>query len=494
MFLLRNNKINFDNALLSGGLILFQIYPLRLSTCNLHGNNTRAGINCLIEHISLKQFISTAPIKHHSDTSPTEVWLESGGLSLGPINAEAAMALPNQDFHSIQDDFLKLHDKKTNRLWFLWPGDGVMVSTSVLGKCGCLGGCTFFGNNRNGVSFFHPKRFRDVTPTAICKVSPEGMDPGFGQSLLHKNKLVFDIGNSGWLSPTREFAFTRGYMSSVTTPDTPVTSITVLEEVNASPKHHGIETIDETVIKGQEVLPLSPTAASETPSSSSIITTSPIEVLSRDSISTNPFDTVRSIDSSILREAGRGSSADGQGSSLGNVSLSSSQSPPPFSPTQRSSIVRSPSSRSSGQSPSGRSSITSRSPSILRRTRYSHHDPVRQTSTVSLDSEMYFSAEEDTYSSSDAAIPDKTKLVQDITSSGSDSTNIATIKPEPIMKLDLDSPFSTKDRTVLERQDSSSSLTNSTLSYMSADTDQEDTLSQGLLEEELSLIDLHGQV
>ena len=411
------------------------------------------------------------------------------------------MALPSQDFHNIQDEFLKLHDYKTNRLWFLWPGDGVKVSTSVMGKCGCLGGCVFFGNNRNGISFFHPKKFRDVTPTAVCKVSPDGMDPGFGQSLLHKNKLIFDIGDSGWLSPTRDFAFTRGYMSSVTTPDTPVTSITVVEEISASPRHVAVEPITETIaeINPQTILPQSPTEASETPSSSSVVTTSPSEVLSRESVGTNPFDTVRSIDSVTLREGARGSLVEAQGSSFGNLSLSSSQSPPPFSPTLRSAIIRTPSSRSSGQSPSGRSSVTSRSPSLVRRMRYasSHHDPQRQISTVSLESEMYYSAEEDAYSSSDIAVPPEKMAAtsQEIHSSGSDSVHWGTLKPDPNMKLDLDpGSFSTKEETVLERKDSSSSLTNSTLSYMSADTDPDETLSQGLLEEELSMVDLHGQV
>ena len=416
------------------------------------------------------------------------------------------MALPGPDFHSMQDDFLKLHDFKTGRLWFLWPGDGVKVSTSVMGKCGCLGGCVFFGNNRNGIGFFHPKKFRDVTPTAVCKVSPEGMDPGFGQSLLHKNKLIFDIGDSGWLSPTREFAFTRGYMSSVTTPDTPVTGITVVEEINASPKHVATEPATETIaeINLQAKLSHSPTGVSETPSSSSVVTTSPSEVLSRESIATNPFDTVRSVDSATLRDSARGSLVETQGSSVGNLSLSSSQSPPPFSPTPRSSIVRTPSSRSSGQSPSGRSSVTSQSPGLNRRMRNAstRRDPQRQISTVSLESELYYSAEEDAeddhaYSSSDIAVPPEkmADASQEIHSSGSDSVNLGTLKRDPGLKLDLDPcPFSSKEKSDLERQESSSSLTNSTLSYMSADTDPDDTLSQGMLEEELSMVDLHGQV
>lgn len=37
----------------------------------------------------------------------------------------------------------------------MWPSDGRSFAT---GKCGCVGGCAFFGRNRNGQRFFKPSR------------------------------------------------------------------------------------------------------------------------------------------------------------------------------------------------------------------------------------------------------------------------------------------------------------------------------------------------
>lgn len=54
--------------------------------------------------------------------------------------------------------FLRLHDENTKRLWFLWPQELTRVSSQIFGKCGCVGGCTFFGKNRNGVTFFKPSK------------------------------------------------------------------------------------------------------------------------------------------------------------------------------------------------------------------------------------------------------------------------------------------------------------------------------------------------
>lgn len=49
--------------------------------------------------------------------------------------------------------YLKTHDEKSRRLWFLWTNDKTSNST---GKCGCIGGCVFFGKNKNGKRFFKP--------------------------------------------------------------------------------------------------------------------------------------------------------------------------------------------------------------------------------------------------------------------------------------------------------------------------------------------------
>lgn len=40
-------------------------------------------------------------------------------------------------------------------MWFLWPSDSRVI---VTGKCGCVGGCAFFGRNRNGQRFFKPSK------------------------------------------------------------------------------------------------------------------------------------------------------------------------------------------------------------------------------------------------------------------------------------------------------------------------------------------------
>lgn len=40
-------------------------------------------------------------------------------------------------------------------MWFLWPSDGRQFA---IGKCGCVGGCAFFGRNQNGQRFFKPSR------------------------------------------------------------------------------------------------------------------------------------------------------------------------------------------------------------------------------------------------------------------------------------------------------------------------------------------------
>lgn len=57
----------------------------------------------------------------------------------------------------------------------------------------------------------------------MCK---DGSDPGFGQSLLHAGKLVFETSQLALrISPTKTagdvtgFAFTRGYMSELASPE-----------------------------------------------------------------------------------------------------------------------------------------------------------------------------------------------------------------------------------------------------------------------------------
>lgn len=60
-------------------------------------------------------------------------------------------------------------------------------------RCGCVGGCAFFGSNRNGPRFFKPSAqdLQDFINIARYHIHPNPREYGFGQSLLHDEQLVF---------------------------------------------------------------------------------------------------------------------------------------------------------------------------------------------------------------------------------------------------------------------------------------------------------------
>ncbi|XP_046668210.1 transmembrane protein KIAA1109 homolog isoform X3 [Homalodisca vitripennis] len=199
----------------SGTAINVYAAPIRFSTCNLHGNQVKSGLTGVLPCVRVRQLIAA---NHHfghttgggssSNTNTTgsgrsqhgrsgtgensDLWLEVGSISLGPLIVEAAVSLSSTDrnLHLVQHKYLKTHDEKSKRLWFLWTND--KTSNSV-GKCGCIGGCVFFGQNRNGKRFFKPNR-QDATDginIAAFRINDAGKDPGFGQSILHEAQLVF---------------------------------------------------------------------------------------------------------------------------------------------------------------------------------------------------------------------------------------------------------------------------------------------------------------
>lgn len=94
----------------------------------------------------------------------------------------------DQNTHALQQRFLRMHDEKLKKLWLLWP-----ESAKSIGKCGCIGGCMFFGSNRNGPKFFKPskKDLEEGFNVAAFRVNEPGKDPGYGQSILHEGMLVF---------------------------------------------------------------------------------------------------------------------------------------------------------------------------------------------------------------------------------------------------------------------------------------------------------------
>ena len=197
--------------------------PLRLATCNLHGLQTKQGVTALVKQVQLKQYISsnfplsrsdTDTNKHHQD-----IWIESGSVCFGPVFIEGAMS-GGQSSHNGQKDqseFLQKHDNKTRKLWFLWPQALTKIPQDRVGKCGCSGGCNFFGQNSNGVRFFYPEKsdLGNRKNVAIPSLRNSVDDPGYGQSILADNQLVvqgytaFGIGSDlvlpeGWPHSCRE--------------------------------------------------------------------------------------------------------------------------------------------------------------------------------------------------------------------------------------------------------------------------------------------------
>lgn len=155
---------------------------------------------------------------HHPD-----IWIESGAVHFGPVYIEGSLSGHNNTRQNVQHSqhvFLQVrvepiiplflpffgfvlsiniyivkfqkHDRKTHRLWFLWPPAITKVPPEVAGKCGCVGGCSFFGANCNGRNFFKPSRgdIDDRCNVAIPTIKDRKERPAYGQSILYDNVLV----------------------------------------------------------------------------------------------------------------------------------------------------------------------------------------------------------------------------------------------------------------------------------------------------------------
>ena len=93
-----------------------QSCPIRLATCNLHGQQTNQGVTAIINNVQLHQYISSniktnrldSMATHHPDT-----WVECGAVKIGPIYVEGAFAshgLRNSNFQINQHCFLQKYN------------------------------------------------------------------------------------------------------------------------------------------------------------------------------------------------------------------------------------------------------------------------------------------------------------------------------------------------------------------------------------------------
>lgn len=74
------------------------------------------------------------------------------------------------------------------RLWFLWPDD-TLKNKRCRNKCGCLGGCRFFGGIVTGLDFF---KLEELTPSSSSAFSSTSVDSDmcYGQSLLQPGEWI----------------------------------------------------------------------------------------------------------------------------------------------------------------------------------------------------------------------------------------------------------------------------------------------------------------
>lgn len=115
------------------------------------------------------------------DSNEFNYWFECSSLSSGVITIDLAL---DQGEPDKQLAFLRLHDAKTKRLYFLWVGEQTSQTSRV---CGCVGGCCYYSvfpdkatTRSAGFDFFDLAK-------SISRTSPN-----FGQSLFFPSKHVLD--------------------------------------------------------------------------------------------------------------------------------------------------------------------------------------------------------------------------------------------------------------------------------------------------------------
>ncbi|XP_075785952.1 bridge-like lipid transfer protein family member 1 isoform X10 [Pelodiscus sinensis] len=164
---------------------------VRVANCNLHNQFVGEGISAAIQDLQLRQYIEQANncrVGLQPSILRRAYWLEAGSLSLGLITADIALAVDHHSKHEVQRHFLEIHDSRIKRLWFLWPDDNVKNKRSK-NKCGCLGGCRFFGGTVTGLDFFKLEEMTPSSSSAFSSTSAES-DMFYGQSLLQPGEWI----------------------------------------------------------------------------------------------------------------------------------------------------------------------------------------------------------------------------------------------------------------------------------------------------------------
>lgn len=122
------------------------------------------------------------------DSDDFNYWFECASFVTGTINLDLALdkGEPLQ-----QVEWLRLHDNKTKRLWFLWTQQPAAGSSKHV--CGCVGGCSFY--SVFDTKFDYPAenytlRADDYFFNMRKSISRD--NPNFGRSLFVKDRHILD--------------------------------------------------------------------------------------------------------------------------------------------------------------------------------------------------------------------------------------------------------------------------------------------------------------
>lgn len=206
----------------NNNLLYLQITPIKFSTCNLHSCHSNNGITLLINNVFIKHFVivdtsmmtnlnntfkqqETSPLQMQSkpkeDLITNTKCYEALNIEFGPVFVDTAELLSIVESYTIsQKKFLSIHDSKVKKLWFLWNELSKFSNPQLVGKCGCVGGCAFFGNNLNGRNFFNLNS-KDMVDGKIYEQRSEetiterfekekGYDFMYGESLLNPGEPI----------------------------------------------------------------------------------------------------------------------------------------------------------------------------------------------------------------------------------------------------------------------------------------------------------------
>nr|XP_060511804.1 bridge-like lipid transfer protein family member 1 [Panthera onca] len=164
---------------------------IRVANCNLHNQSVGEGISAAIQDFQVRQYIeqlNNSRVGLQPAVLRRAYWLEAGSANLGLITVDIALAADHHSKHEAQRHFLETHDARTKRLWFLWPDD-TLKNKRCKNKCGCLGGCRFFGGTVTGLDFFKLEELTPSSSSAFSSTSAES-DMYYGQSLLQPGEWI----------------------------------------------------------------------------------------------------------------------------------------------------------------------------------------------------------------------------------------------------------------------------------------------------------------